>query len=659
MIKKSPPARNKKNETKSTKLLKVVRSFGHIDCVQNGAIYGWCYSGVAGKTALVEFRVGGDCVGLANADQYREDLDKVGYNNGVCAFVWKIPSKYLNQEEDSVINAYTDSGEQLQNSPIVLHGSYFGEVDDPHYEDMKLDVNQVNFYNFFTNTKFKPDQSSRKKVLNGENKIAEGWSISAASSDLGHVSHWVGIAELYGSELVEPVIRIHTQKPVGLVRVFGKFERPNIFFIRPLVLYFYFGNNNKISTANLKVRLTVKGIDGALRTLFCASICQFASTQKDFSLNIPADVINSMAMDSIDDASIVFEFSGNINIELGWFKFSSGRNFNNKNSFISDGFEDSIIENQYQAISGFFRSGEEGSVHSECHNNWKALANQFVPEIVIPVFDALNYVEKCLNSVIKTVGFPYLMTLVDDGSSQEVAIWLDEFAIDKPWVKVLHNQSNIGYTRAINRAIRESTGAAVVLLNSDTIVCSAWLEKMIYVAESDGKVGLVGPLSNAASWQSVPRVKGQDGNWEINEIPQNVTLEDFVRKIENIGVSNHPSAPVLNGFCLYIKRAVIETIGLFDEAAFPYGYGEENDYCIRAIDAGFDLRVAVDAYVYHAKTKSFGAERRAELIKEANVILRERYGKERLADIEHKFSAINELDSIRQKLILDEGVANG
>lgn len=658
MIKKSEQIKKKNNEIQSPKLLKVVRSFGHVDCVQNGAIYGWCYSGVVGKTSLVEFKVGDDSIGFVNADQYREDLDKVGYNNGICAFVWKIPAKYLNQEEDSVIGVFTELGEPLQNSPVVLHGSWLSEIDDLPSEDMRSDGNQLNFYNFFVHTKLRPDLNSKKRVLNGENKVSEGWSLSVNSKDVGHIFYWIGIAELFGSELVEPVIRIHAIKPARMVRVFGKFKRPNIFFIRPLVLYFYFGNNDKISTAIVKLHLTVRGASGIIRTLFSASISQFASTKKDFSLSIPADIINSMTMDAIDDASIVFEFSGNINIELGRFKFSAGRNYSSKNTLISDGFEDPVIENQYQAISGFFKSNEESLIDLNYRDSWKPLANQFLPEIIIPIFDALDYVEKCLNSVVETVSFPYLLTLIDDGSSQEVAIWLDKFAVDKPWVKVLHNQSNIGYTRAINRAVRESTGAAIVLLNSDTVVCSTWLEKLIYVAESDEKIGLVGPLSNAASWQSVPRLRDQDGNWEINEIPQNISLEDFVRKIESIEVSTYPSAPILNGFCLYIKRAVIETIGLFDEAAFPYGYGEENDYCIRAIDAGFDLRIAVNAYVYHAKTKSFGVERRTELIKGANVILRDRYGEERFADIERKFLAINELNSIRRQLIADEGISN-
>lgn len=659
MTKKSTQIQNKKNEVKSTKIVKMAKSFGHIDYIQNGAIFGWCYSGVNGKFEIVEFRVGSVHVGSAIADQYREDLDRAGYNSGACAFVWKIPAEYLNQDEDSVISAYADNGEQLQNSPVVLHGTYYDEEYHAIPVNIKSDINQINLYNLFDSVSFKPNLNSKKRVLTQGDNISEGWSINASTKDIGSIFYWIGIAELFGSELVEPLIRIHAQKPVGLVRVFGKFKKPNIYFVRPLVLYFHIGNKDKISTAIIKIRLMIKGADGVLRSLFSVSISQFPSTQKDFSLNIPADVINSISMDSIDDASVVFEFVGNINIELGRFKFSAGRNYNNKNILISDGFEDLNIENQYQTIRGYFRNDVDGAIDLDGQIKWKALSNQILPEIVIPIFDELPYVEKCLDSVINTVDFPHLVTLVDDGSSKETAVWLDKFAIDKPWVKVLRNQSNIGYTRAINRAIRESTGTAIVLLNSDTVVCSRWLEKLISVAESDKRIGLVGPLSNAASWQSVPRVKDQDDKWEVNNIYQDISLEDFARKIECIGAQNYPSVPVLNGFCLYIKRSVIESIGLFDEATFPHGYGEENDFCFRAIDAGFELRVAIDAYVYHAKTKSFSTERRSELSDKANLILQERYGNARLEDIACKFAAIDELNLIRQQLILDEGIPNG
>src|SRR3546814_18379056 len=65
---------------------------------------------------------------------------------------------------------------------------------------------------------------------------------------------------------------------------------------------------------------------------------------------------------------------------------------------------------------------------------------------------------------------------------------------------------------------------------------------------------------------------------------------------------------------MYIRRAMLEDVGLFDEQAFPVGYGEENDLCMRAIDAGWHHLVDPGVFVQHARSASFGS-RREELAK--------------------------------------------
>ena len=81
--------------------------------------------------------------------------------------------------------------------------------------------------------------------------------------------------------------------------------------------------------------------------------------------------------------------------------------------------------------------------------------------------------------------------------------------------------------------------------------------------------------------------------------------------------------PFLNGFCLLIRRAVLEGVGLFDEANFGEGYGEENDYCLRARNAGWTLALADDTYIYHAQSRSYNPERRKNLSDRAGVTCRQ------------------------------------
>src|SRR5204863_8217571 len=82
-------------------------------------------------------------------------------------------------------------------------------------------------------------------------------------------------------------------------------------------------------------------------------------------------------------------------------------------------------------------------------------------------------------------------------------------------------------------------------------------------------------------------------------------------RVESVSKRSYPAIPTGVGFCLFIRRAVLDDIGLFDAHHFPLGYGEENDFCMRALARGW-LHVAHDAtFIYHAGHRSFGASRTA------------------------------------------------
>src|SRR5690606_2815783 len=185
-------------------------------------------------------------------------------------------------------------------------------------------------------------------------------------------------------------------------------------------------------------------------------------------------------------------------------------------------------------------------------------------------------------------------------------------------------------TKAANLGLRASTGEFAVLLNSDTIVSKGWLSSMLACAKSDPQIGLVGPLSNAASWQSVPDRFAPNGDWAVNELPQGVDVDSYADVVRQLSVRAYPRVPLLNGFCLLMRRSVLEDIGYLDEKAFPHGYGEENDLCLRASDAGYALAIADDAYVYHAKSKSYSHERRRKLSHEGGLALIKKHGREKI-----------------------------
>jgi GT2 family glycosyltransferase len=239
-------------------------------------------------------------------------------------------------------------------------------------------------------------------------------------------------------------------------------------------------------------------------------------------------------------------------------------------------------------------------------------------DIIICVHNALDDVRQCLHSVIEKTSPPYRLIIVDDGSGEATRDYLADFAGIHDTL-LLRNEQALGYTFAANIGLRVSNAPWVVLLNSDTVVTEPWMEAMWRHGWRDPNVGVIGPLSNAASWQSVPHIRAGD-DWAINNLPDGMTPQDVADSIGTVAVGAR-EMPFLNGFCYMIRRAVIDKIGLFDETAFGGGYGEENDYSIRTRQAGYKLIVATDAYVFHAHSSSYTSERRRELAKQADVTL--------------------------------------
>ncbi|WP_198019444.1 glycosyltransferase [Thioalkalivibrio paradoxus] len=245
-------------------------------------------------------------------------------------------------------------------------------------------------------------------------------------------------------------------------------------------------------------------------------------------------------------------------------------------------------------------------------------------DIIVCVHNALEDVQRCLGSVVSHTSPPYRLILVDDGSEAATRDYLSEFAQRHDCLR-LRNEAAKGYTLAANMGLRASSAPYVVLLNSDTVVSSEWLPRLLRCADSDPAIAMAGPLSNTASWQSIPRVE-EAGDWATNPLPQGWDASDMAQAVAGCGAPVFPRLPFLNGFCLLIKREVIEQFGVFDEENFARGYGEENDYSLRLYEGGWSLAVADDVYVFHAQSRSYSNERRKRLGELAAQALARKHG---------------------------------
>ncbi|MFT8895790.1 MAG: glycosyltransferase [Acetobacter sp.] len=232
--------------------------------------------------------------------------------------------------------------------------------------------------------------------------------------------------------------------------------------------------------------------------------------------------------------------------------------------------------------------------------------------IVIPVYRDVAGTKACLESVLASLpaasrNSPRVLVINDASPEREMALMLRGFAKD-PRVAVKDNAVNLGFVATANLGLEAAlSGQArardIVLLNSDTLVAGDWLEELQTVAWSAPEIGTATPLSNDATILSYPNVV------ETNPTPtldQTAILMKLARSA-NKGVAI--DIPTGHGFCLYIRHDCLEQTGLLRADLFAQGYGEENDFCLRASQGGWRNVAAPGAYVAHVGSVSFGATR--------------------------------------------------
>ena len=228
-------------------------------------------------------------------------------------------------------------------------------------------------------------------------------------------------------------------------------------------------------------------------------------------------------------------------------------------------------------------------------------------DVVVCVHNAFEHVRECLWSVLAKTDRRFRLIVVNDGSDAPTTAFLAELAAALPALTLIHRvDPPHGYTIAANLGLRASTSDYLVLLNSDTVVTYGWLDRIVEHGERHPEVGILGPLSNAATHQSVPE-RRHDGQWATNPLPDWLTPDGMALVLDRAAPRTDTRLPFINGFCFVVKRAVVDAVGEFDEERFAGGYAEESDYAQRARAAGFELGVVDDAYVHHAKSQSYGA----------------------------------------------------
>lgn len=228
-------------------------------------------------------------------------------------------------------------------------------------------------------------------------------------------------------------------------------------------------------------------------------------------------------------------------------------------------------------------------------------------DVIVPVYRGLADTVRCIDSVLASpVRAPYRLVVINDASPEpELTAWLRERASAEPRMVLLENPKNLGFVGTVNRGMSLSNVNDVLILNSDTEVANAWLDRMRAAAYGDARIASVTPLSTNATICSYPRFCAD------NELPAGFSTAS----LDELCARTHPGAvidvPTGVGFCMYMRRDALAEVGLFDAQRFGKGYGEENDFCQRAAAAGWRNLHLLDTFVLHTGSVSFGASRHA------------------------------------------------
>jgi len=238
--------------------------------------------------------------------------------------------------------------------------------------------------------------------------------------------------------------------------------------------------------------------------------------------------------------------------------------------------------------------------------------------IVIPVYRGVEATETCIQSVLNYRNADTDAVLIVNDASPEpgMAPLLARFRGTKN-LQLLANKSNLGFVKTANRALRAVPEGDVILLNSDTEVFAGAFDELCRVAHSAPEIGTVTPLSNNATIFSYPHATLRRD--ELSDMPWRRLAQ--IAALRNVDVI--VDVPTAHGFCMLIKREVLERVGAFDES-FGRGYGEENDFCAKAADLGFRNVAAGSVLVYHRESMSFAGEK-AELPTQNLATIAKRY----------------------------------
>ena len=208
--------------------------------------------------------------------------------------------------------------------------------------------------------------------------------------------------------------------------------------------------------------------------------------------------------------------------------------------------------------------------------------------IIVLVRNEIEYIKKCFNSINKYTS-DYELIVINNGAGKDTKKYLR--SLKKFNMTVITNKENMGFSYGCNQGVMVAKSDYMCFLNSDTIVTPHWLDKLMLAFKTKKDCGIVGPsTSYCGSLQSIGTLSGQRHKLtekEINQIA--VNLPEQTIKYDS-----------LQGFCMVIKKTILNKGGVFNYKRFKLGCTEEIELLWRLRNiTGCTCYWVKDAYVHH------------------------------------------------------------
>lgn len=168
-------------------------------------------------------------------------------------------------------------------------------------------------------------------------------------------------------------------------------------------------------------------------------------------------------------------------------------------------------------------------------------------------------------------------------------------------VEVIEAGKNLGFSRAHNLGAKQARGKYILFLNPDTEVLPKALQKLVEALESDGKIGIAGPLLVGASGQP------EEEHCGFQKSPLSLIGSKLRQSRNPAAASGEKEVDWISGGAMMIRKDLFEDLGGFDESYFMYF--EDVDLCFRTKKKGRKIVVLPESKVIHKSGQSFSDSR--------------------------------------------------